>query len=304
MRLPRHRRVANPPRMRLTARDVQLILAVREHRVLRTDQIQLLFFPSRNTANYRLQRLYQHGLLERRWRAVEFGQGMGQAIYLLGRRGVYLMARKSEGHSQTARWRNASHTVRSPFLEHTLQVNDVRIAFTLGARRVGCRLERWVRDDELKAAREYVHSVTASGTQRQVAIIPDAYFVLNLGDRRAHFLLEVDRATETSARWVRRVVAYLAYVASGQYTRRCGTSSLRILVITTSPERLANLKRATERAGGQSLFWLTIQRKAQPETILTEPIWQVAGLEETGALVPRSSHGMHLGKLEVQSPSP
>lgn len=32
-------------------------------------------------------------------------------------------------------------------------------------------------------------------------MIADAYFVLNLGDKRAHFFLEVDRATEANKRW-------------------------------------------------------------------------------------------------------
>jgi hypothetical protein len=289
--------------MRLTARDVQVILAVRDHRALRIDQIERLFFPSRNTTNYRLQRLYQHGFLERRWRAVEYGRGMGQAIYLLGKRGAELAAQKQGGHTQTPGRRGVSHTVHSPFLEHALLVNDVRIALSLGAQKAGYAAERWVREDELRVAREYVYSSTASGPQRQVAIIPDAYAVLNLGDRRAHFLLEVDRATETSGRWAQRVRAYLAYIASGQYARRFGTTSLRILVITTSPERLANLKCATERVDGRSLFWFTILDMAKPETILTEPIWQVAGQERVSALVPSSLHGQQTGKLEILSPS-
>jgi len=270
--------------------------------VLRTDQIQRLFFSSRNTANYRLQRLYQHGFLERRWRAVEYGQGMGQAVYLLGKRGADLVLRKSPKHIRVSGWRKASHAVRSPFLDHTLLVNDVRIAFALAARHAGYDVEKWAREDELKATREYVYTSTASGVRRKMAIIPDAYFALNLGDRRAHFLLEVDRATETNSRWSQRVQAYLAYVASGQYARRFGTTSLRILVVTTSPERLGSLKRATERVGGHSLFWLTTLDRASPEAVLGQTIWYVAGQEETCPLVSNPSQGMPGHRLEPSSP--
>ena len=214
-RLPRHRRVTNPPRMRLTARDMAVILTVCDYRVLRRDQIQRLLFPSQNTANYRLQRLFQHGFLERRWRAVEYGQNPGQAIYVLGKKGVDLLAKSVDVAYRIVIRRGVSHTVQSPFLQYALSVNEVRIAFSLGTRSVGYSIERWMREDELKAAGEYVYSSTTSGIPRQMAIIPDAYLALHLGDRRAHFLLELDRGTETNGRWTHRVQAYLAYIASG-----------------------------------------------------------------------------------------
>jgi hypothetical protein len=50
--------------------------------------------------------------------------------------------------------------------------------------------------------------------------------------------------------------AYAAYVASGAYTARYGSRGLRILTVTTSPGRLANLKRIAEEAG-KSRFWFT-----------------------------------------------
>lgn len=124
-------------------------------------------------------------------------------------------------------------------------MNKACIAFVLDSQRGGYSIEGWIREDELKAAGEYVYFSTILEIPRQMLIIPDAYLALTLGDRRAHFLLEVDRATEASGRWGQRVQAYVAYIASGQYSRRFGTTSLRILVITTSRERLANFQRAT-----------------------------------------------------------
>lgn len=287
MRLPRHRRVTNAPRMHLTARDMEVILTVRDCRVLRRDQIQRLHFPSQNTTNYRLQRLYQHGFLERRWRPVEFGQGTGQALYLLGRRAIELLAQRTIGVERLTRQRGSSRTLRSPFLQHTLAVNDVRVAFSICVQHEGYGIEKWVTEDGLKGASEYIYSDTASGASHQGAIIADAYFVMHLGNRRAHFLLEVDRATETSRRWVRRVGAYLAYTASGEYTRRFGTTSLRILVVTTTLQRLENLKRATEQAGASSLFWFTTLELVRADTVVTGAIWQVAGHSGVTALVSR-----------------
>ncbi|MHB1357696.1 MAG: replication-relaxation family protein [Anaerolineae bacterium] len=296
---PRHLRVVNPAKMRLTARDIQVLQAVHDYRVLSREQIQRLLFPSQNTTNYRLQRLYQHGFLDRRWRPVEYGQGMGQAIYLSTKRGVNILAQHLTVHPEHLHHQSTSRTARSPFLEHTLQVNDVCIAFALAVQDAGYRIERWIREDELRAAREYVYLSTTSGTPRQVAIIPDAYLVLRFGDRRAHFLLEIDRATETSGRWAHRVQAYLAYIASGQYSRRFGTTSLRILVITTSRERMANLLRATEEAGGGSVFWFTTLELAQSGDVLTEPIWQVVGQEGMIKLIVGSPRGQKAEELEI-----
>jgi hypothetical protein len=130
----------------------------------------------------------------------------------------------------------------------------VRIAFALDTQKAGYRVERWAKEDDLKAAREYIYSVTASGTQRQVEIIPNAY--------------------------------------------------LRILLLTTSRERLSNLKRATEQAGGQSLFWFATLQQASPEAILSERICQIAGHEGMVGLITDSSGKGQASALSVTSLNP
>ncbi|MBM3302427.1 MAG: replication-relaxation family protein, partial [Deltaproteobacteria bacterium] len=91
------------------------------------------------------------------------------------------------------------------------------------------------------------------------------------------FFLEIDRATLENKRWREKVQAYQAYTESGKYTERYGTTSLRILTVTTGQKRLSNLKRTTEAAGGGGMFWFTTLEQAQAEQILTVPVWQVAG---------------------------
>ena len=123
--------------MRLTERDTQVVLSVYAYRALRREQIEKLFFPSQNTANTRLQRLYQHGFLERRWSPVEYGQGTGQAIYLLAEKGADLVAQQLGIDRGAVVWKESYNQVGSPFLEHTLMVNDVRIAVTQAASQAG-----------------------------------------------------------------------------------------------------------------------------------------------------------------------
>ena len=283
--LPRHTRVDQPSRMRVTERDVQVLLAVHDYRLLRRDQIQLLLFPSRNTANERLKRLYQHGFLERRWLPVEYGHGMSQAIYLLGQLGADLVAERRGVAKSTMNWKAAHNQVGALFLEHTLMINDVRVTFTIAAREGGYRVDKWIGETELKAVGDYVHITTSSGGTRKIAVIPDGYLALNLGHRRAHFLLEIDRGTVSNRRWRERIQAYLKYVESGKYAERYRTRSLRVLTVTTGQRRMANLKRTTEATGGKALFWFTTLEKVTPASIFRQPIWAVAGQEDIVSLI-------------------
>ena len=282
---PRHTRLAHPPRMRLTERDVAVVLAVYAYRVLRRDQIQRMFFTGKNTANERLKRLYQHGYLDRRWLPVEYGQGSSQALYLLAERGAQLVAASVGVDRAAIDWKDAHNRVRSPFLEHLLMTNEVRLALTLAARRHGYAVERWLDEETLKAHAEGVNVTREDGTARHVPLVPDGYFSLDLGDRRAHFFLEIDRATEANRRWADKVRAYQRYAHSGRYAARYQARSLRVLSVTTGRKRLDNLKRTTERAGGDAMFWFASVGDVAPSKALVQPVWHVAGQERPNPLI-------------------
>jgi hypothetical protein len=116
-------------------------------------------------------------------------------------------------------------------------------------------------------------------------VIVDAYFVLNLGNKRAHFFLEVDRATEANKRWGMRVQAYQVYTESKRYSERYGTKSLRVLTVTVGPKRLANLKLTTEKAGGRQMFWFTTLEQVGTQELLSVAVWEVAGERSKQALI-------------------
>ena len=171
------------------------------------------------------------------------------------------------------------------FLEHALKINDVRIAIKQGAAARGYRVEHWLDDSQLKSQemRDYVTLTSEYGKTLNVAVIPDAYFSLYMGDRRAHFFLELDRATMSNPRWRTRILAYLAYVNAGKYQVRYQTRSLRILTVTTTAERLENLRKTTLKSGGGDLFWFTTLDQVSEATILSSPIWRLATDERDSA---------------------
>jgi hypothetical protein len=89
--------------------------------------------------------------------------------------------------------------------------------------------------------------------------------------------------TMTDKRFKNKVSAYIIYKTEGYYEKRFGTASLRVLTVTTSQRRLRNLKRATERAEGRSLFWFTTFEALSAESIVGS-VWHTAGREEVAKL--------------------
>src|SRR5690349_18908820 len=74
------------------------------------------------------------------------------------------------------------------------------------------------------------------------------------------------------------------YKRGGLYEKRYGTHKGRVLTITTSEERLVNLKRVTEEAEGMQRFWFTTFDKVNYRTVFFEPIWQLAHAEGSRSL--------------------
>ena len=272
-KVPRNKRVPDAPAMRLTDRDTEIIKAVHDFRVMRSDQIEALFFGSQSTASYRLLRLYQHEYLDRHFLPTFGGLASSPALYTIGKYGVGVLRKVSGMEPKEIRRRPSKQQLSPLFLEHTLKINDIRVAVTLAARDNGYKLEQWLDDTTLKADYDRVIIEVKSGVRREVSLIPDSYFVLQVPQGRTCFFLEFDRGTMTTARFREKVQAYSTYVASGQYERRYQTRSLRVLVVTTSRQRLHNLKRVTQEVSGGQMFWFAEFGSIDQGSVLSRPIW-------------------------------
>jgi len=286
-RLPRNRRVKNPPPMRLTNRDVEIIKNVHEFRIMRGDQIQALFFGSQSTASYRLSRLYQHQYLDKHFLPTLGGISSSPTLYTLDKLGFGVLREIYEFGPEDIRHRVRSKELSPLFLEHLLKINDVRVAVTLAVRQNRFALETWYDESVLKSDYDRVTINTPTGRNRNVSLIPDSYFTLRVPQGRSSFFLELDRGTMTTGRYKEKILAYMKYVNSGKYQSRYNTRSLRVLTITLGKRRMKNLKQVTEKVGGKRIFWYTELLKITSTSILDEPIWQVAGFDSTFSLVTR-----------------
>lgn len=284
------------PFFQLTPRDVEIIEAVYTYRALTARHIADLFFgenqepsaPVSSRCQRRLRLLFQHGYLFRDAPPARYSEGKQPLVYFLDKAAVPLLAEQDPNDDQPIDWHPRHNNVRWPFLSHLLATNDVRVALARACAQEKCTVHTWHDERTLRRRemKDYVQLGGGQGRPQRLAVIPDGY--CHLTDRRYHYhqFFEIDMGTEmvgqsneAEARktFARKIRAYLAYYRSGQYTRRYGTQAMRVLVVTTSATRLANLKTMTEQVGGGQHFWFTTFDQIDAERVLAHPIWQVAG---------------------------
>jgi hypothetical protein len=128
------------------------------------------------------------------------------------------------------------------------------------------------------------------GETAKVTLVPDAFCKLVLPSGHATWIfLEIDRGTVTVESshwelrsWRRKILAYRQLQESGALQGHFGAESMIVATVTTSEQRLQNLKKASERANADHRFWFSIIERVNSENILTQPIWTIAGLGRNG----------------------
>lgn len=300
-RLERAGADALPP-LRLTKRDLAIVNACYEYRALNTPQIQQLFFNHSNTygqlvqCQHRLKLLYHHGYLYRDEQPTKFREGHRPLIYFLDRKGAQLLSEYLGVEPAALDWHPRSNAAGAGhlFLDHLLKTNDVRIAISLAAAQEQAVIESWLDDKALKSQqmKDYVQLHDIGSDEAPVALVPDGYFCLKLGNRQQHHFLEADMGTVIVAwgnpdrrAWAKKIHTYLKYHEHGQFQQRYQANSFRVLTVTTGERRLTHLKQVTEEAGGKARFWFTTFSQLTPETALSQPIWHIAGREGVYSLL-------------------
>lgn len=278
-RRPRLRRVADAPPMALTPRDRGIVLAVYSQRFLRRDQIAAVFFPASphaksetlvSSCNARLQRLFHHGYLSRSMRTS--WDGSSQAVYALDRRGAALVAETLGVDLAAVRWSPKQRRSELYFRDHTLAINDVWVAVHMESRtREDFKLINWAMD----GPDLWDRVPDPQARHGHLPVRPDAYFTLELAGRRAHFFLEVDRATMTNRRFGEKVRAYQLYWQSGAFKRAYTAPSFRVLVTAPSGRRRDNLRRTATKEGARGMFLFAAHDELIARGMLA-PIWRTA----------------------------
>lgn len=253
------------PGARLTERDLTLLTAIGELRVLTTAQVHRLLFSSEQTALRRLRRLEAGGFV-RCLRA----SAVPHRLVTLTPRGAAAAGCSANG--------NGGYSAM--FLEHLLGANDFWIALAQACTKSDTELTGFLTDIAVAGGRPGVQPkrVLSEALGVSGAHVPDGAFGLRRGDRSALFFFELDRGTEVignRARGLGRIItSYLQALTSQGYRKLAGplgiTGSLRgfrVLIVTSSETRVGNVRRlwgAAARERSLSRFiWLT------PSTVLS-----------------------------------
>jgi Replication-relaxation len=185
-------------------------------------------------------------------------------------------------YSRAANDRPSKTSVLLSWLEHELENADIRIALEQAAAAMGAQWEVWQDGFYLRRLRNWAKVAVEPfpGHHETISVIPDDYCVLLGQHGRGHFIIEHDRSNETTKRWKRKILAYKAFVLSGQFHTRYNIKGsetpLRILTTTPSPERAKNLKVMAETFGPSEaarLFLFAPLREVVSQNALTSPIW-------------------------------
>ena len=255
--------------MRLEERDLKLLCDLFLHRLMSRSQLERLYFTSASRCNVRLRQLFDHGLVSRYY--LPLAPYGAQCLYTLGEAGTLPVSRRLEWEIDEVKRQTKRHKTPQ-FLEHTLAINETRLAFrdALSASPIW-KLERWL--PEIQCHHPYDIRASNGGWQREV-FKPDGFLRLQnrATKQNADFFLEIDRGHTSSSKFAEKLDSYTRYLESGLFSQMFGQSGFRTLVITTGPLRLKNLRALVE--GKESrLFCFATFEELEGQGALA-PVWR------------------------------
>jgi hypothetical protein len=273
-RLSKFRRIVNAVPHVLTDRDMALVAAVADYRLLSRSQIQrLLGFGATTRVNFRLQKLFHNGYLRRHY--LPMLKGSSQAIYILDAAGVPVAAERL-GKDVKDFWR-PKMALHPFFLAHQLAVNDVRIAFELAARtHDDHQLLQWLPEQEC------YDRFFFAGHWR--SLTPDAFLRYRVGRQVLSAFVEVDRGTMPNRRFREKVERYFAYDVSGRYAERYKGQRFRVFVVSITRERLANLKHTAAQVPQRYCWFSTLNLIREQGPLAT--VWETISTTGNVSLFP------------------
>lgn len=259
--------------VRITERDRELLKKLAEYRLLSTEQIRYLLYPSMNRARKRVLQLFRHGLVARFARPIRLGEGSSQYLYRPSRNCIALLTGASARNVRPPR------AVTELQGDHALRINDFRISLELASRQCDdIALTFWKPDRDVKL----VVPITIGHRLIRVPVIPDGFFGLRLQGKEFFYMIEVDRGTAPLTRIRTKLEAYLNLWQSRSLLAGLKIPTFRLLWITSGQQRPQNLVKIVQTLTAKyprtDIVFLTTQaqvRLDQPERILGK-VWLIA----------------------------
>lgn len=263
-RIPRGKRFIwpeEPPRFRLTKRDLDIIRLVHEHRFARSTHLTRLLGDSHKKISGRLKLLFRGQYLVRPTAQIAYylpGGGSEPMVCGLANEGARLL-RELGLEIAKLDWSEKNRKVRAEFLGHALKTTDFRVALKLSADdRPGVILA-----EDSALIPSFPDGTRASPTpwtlrptvrhKGEISVLPvkpDSAALLTFpdGTRRA-YLVEIDRGTMPIERSdlaessiLRKLLSYDAAHSQGLHTAQFGWKTFRVLFVTNSRKRAESMR--------------------------------------------------------------
>jgi len=252
-------------RQQLSDRDLDLLLMLRELRLMTGNQIRRAFFPDGNQvtqarkARAVLKRLTTLGLTARMRRRVGglHAGSEGQVVGLSGLGHAVL----DVGTETPQRHRSVTET-KLAFQEHVLEVAELRVRLTELTRTGPAELL------EFQAEPACWRRFSGIGGYA-VTLKPDALVRLAVGDYEVVAFIEQDMATESLSTITRKLGVHIDYWRSGQEQHEHGVHP-RVWWLVPDTARLTAITRAIGRVPREARELFTVVLTEQAADLLTQ----------------------------------
>lgn len=269
----RDERPLSPTPIRETHNVITITTLVYSYGVLSQKQLERLLGLSRSVVQRLCARMYRAHYLNRVFKPVATF-GAGQTFYVLDKKGVELLTQLGIGDLAGVPKKNLSEL----FLNHAAAINDFRIEMTKACEAKGWSIAEWIGEGGIKQSYDHVE---VRGYKKPLPVVPDSFFVVKIpGVGVSPFVLEVDRGKMELARYKAKIAAYVEYYKSGRFQKRFGFPGFKLLTVVDTPGKLRvqRLIEVTQEVTGiGQRCWFVHLSDVSATTVLTEPVWTVAG---------------------------
>jgi hypothetical protein len=296
--LKRLSRPATRPSFRITDRDLAILWFVATVRCATSDQIARRIGGSPRGVRSRLKYLFRAGYLDRPVHqhaqlVAFFDEGNRPLVYALARKGARILAEHGAPVDHRLDWTTKNKRATAPFLAHTIEVAEAMLGFHFPAdapdapRLIDHAALLPFMPEATRSKRDpFKLSVTFTLDRQQVtiAVVPDRVFsLLYPANTRFNFALELDRGTtDIKAKRIagkssfrKKLLGYYHAWRQRTHTEAWGFDRLRVLTITPSEKRLANMLDAQHEVtnGSASGLFLYTTRDRFADHGPFAPIW-------------------------------
>jgi hypothetical protein len=182
--------------------------------------------------------------------------------------------------------RNENDRLKFHFIEHETAVAEVALAFQLATERQGWAFELAL-EDEIPAATGLPNAIDISfmpDVRERLALRPDAHVVIDAGNGRRGYFIEVDLGHEPQIRWNLRASSILRKtIAYWQLSFWDASPVDGVIFLTTTRQRLGNMidvvRRVDPKRKGSHFFQFALLEDGRIENhrrLFYEPLFRSA----------------------------